>query len=167
MRIVRVAIAAAAATITLITGAGASMAAVRAPASPHWTNGIEHFQIVGTTVSGKNNHIAAYGVFNASGIDHTISGHVDVFRFGNGSFLVTHKPTHTRNFFNKRTCAGLLVQRGVYRLSHGHGRYAGIRGHGRYLLHVLFVTRHTRHGCSRKPIAVHSIVWAHGPVSLP
>jgi hypothetical protein len=166
MRTVRVMIAAAAASITLITGAGASMAAVRAPESPHWTRGIQHFQIVGTSVSGKVNRVAAYGVFNASGIDREISGHVDVFRFGNGSFLVTHKPTHSRSFFNKRTCAGRFVQRGVYRLGHGRGRYAGIRGHGRYLLHALFVTRHTRHGCGRKPIAAQTVVWAHGPVSV-
>lgn len=167
MRIARVVIAAAAATITLMTGAGASMAAVRAPASPHWTSGFQHFQIVGTSISGKNNRIAAYGLFNASGLDHQISNHVDVFRFGNGSFLVTHKPTHTRSFFDKRTCAGTIVQHGVYRLSHGRGHYAGIRGHGRYLLHDLFVTQHTRHGCSRRPIAVHTIIWAHGPVSVP
>jgi hypothetical protein len=166
MRIIRAVIAAAAVTITLTTGAGASMAAVQTPGSPHWTNGFEHFQIVGTSLSGKINQVAAYGVFNASGIDREISNHVDVFRFSNGRFLVTHKPTHTHSFFNKRTCAATIIQRGVYRLSHGRGRYAGIRGHGRYLLHGLFVTRHTRHGCGRKPIAVHTVVWAGGPVSV-
>jgi hypothetical protein len=55
---------------------------------------------------------------------------------------------------------------GVYRVSHGHGRYAGIRGHGHYVLHGLFVTRHTAHGCGHKPIAVQTVIRAHGPTTV-
>lgn len=51
-----------------------------------------------------------------------------------------------RQHFSKLTCSGTFSQRGVYRLSHGRGRYARIRGHGRYVLHGLLVTRHTAHG---------------------
>ncbi len=110
--------------------------------------------------------MAAYGLFNASGADHAISGHVDVFTFGNGSFHVTHKAMPSRQHFSKVTCSGTFYQRGVYRLSRGRGRYAGIRGHGRYVLHGLFVTRHTAHGCGHKPIAVHTVIDAAGPTAV-
>ncbi len=110
--------------------------------------------------------MAAYGLFNASGVDHTITRHIDVFRFGNGSFRVTHKATHSRQHFSKVTCSGTFSERGVYRLSHGRGRYAGIRGHGHYVLRGLFVTRHTAHGCGHKPIAVQTVIRAHGPTAV-
>ena len=148
-------------------GAGVAAAAVHRPGNHRWISGTQHFQIVGTSVSGSRSRVAAYGLFNTSGADRAITGHVDVFRFGNGSFQVTHKPVGSqRQHFSKVTCSGTFSQHGVYRLSHGRGRYAGIRGHGRYVLHGLLVTRHTAHGCGRQPIAVHTVIDAEGPTAV-
>jgi hypothetical protein len=166
MRIIRAAIIGATCSLTMLTGVGMASAAVHAPASPRWISGFEHFNLVGASLNGNRTDIAAYGLFNARGVDHQISRHVDVFRFRNGSFHVWHKATHSRQHFSKVTCSGTFTERGVYRLGHGHGRYWGIRGHGTYELHGLFVVRHTMHGCGHKPIAVHTVIHADGPTSL-
>lgn len=168
MRKMLIALIGAAASVTMITGAGVASAAAGHPASAHVAaTGTEHFQAVGTSLSGNRNKVVAYGVFNASGIDRAISNRKDVFAFPGGSFLVTHKPTRNRQHFSKVTCSGTFFQRGVYALSRGRGKYAGISGHGRYRLHGLLVARHTAHGCSKRPIAVQTIIRAQGPVALP
>ena len=168
MRTMFAALVGAAASITMITGTGVASAATSHPASAHAAvSGTEHFQAVGTSLSGNKNKVVAYGVFNASGIDRAVSNRRDIFLFPGGSFRVTHKPTRTRQHFSKTTCSGTVLQRGVYRLSHGSGKYAGISGNGRYRLQVLFVTRHTASGCSKKPIAAQTIIRAQGPVTLP
>lgn len=167
MRKMLAALIGAAASVMMITGTGVASAAASHPASAHGATGTQHFQAVGTSLSGNRNKVVAYGVFNASGIDRAISNHKDVFAFPGGSFLVTHKPTRNRQHFSKVTCSGTFFQRGVYALSRGRGKYAGISGHGIYRLHGLLVARHTAHGCSKKPIAVQTIIQAQGPVTLP
>lgn len=166
MRIIRAAVIGATCTATILTGAGAATAAVQAPGIHRWISGTEHFQLVSASISGNRSEVAAYGLFNASGLDHTITRHINIFMFRNGSFRVTHKATHSGQHFSKVTCSGTFSERGVYRLSHGRGRYAGIRGHGHYVLQGLFVTRHTAHGCGHRPVAVQTVIRAHGPTSV-
>ena len=173
MRKILAALIGTAATITMITGAGVASAATGHPASTHQAvtqrtvSGTQHFQLVSASLSGKNNPVVAYGAFNASGTDNATSKTKDTFTFPGGSFRVTHKNTRSRQHFSKRTCAGVVNQRGTYKISNGTGRYAGISGHGRFRVRVLLVTRHTSSGCSRKPIAVQTMIRAHGPVSVP
>ena len=146
----------AAATATMMTGAGVAVAsashpagishpaAVSHPASPHAAvTGTEHFQDVSSSLTSSTSPVLAYGVFNARGTDTQTGSHTDTFAFPGGSFRVTHKTTRTRQHFSRRTCAGVVHQRGIYKLSRGTGRYAGISGHGRYRLRVLIVARHT------------------------
>jgi hypothetical protein len=143
-------------------------AAVSHPASPHAAvTGTEHFQLVSSAVNSNGGPVAAYGVFNDSGAQVQISNSKDTFKFPTGSFVVKHKTTHGRSRFSRRTCAGVIHQRGTYKISNGAGAYAGISGHGRFRLRILIVARHTAHGCSNKPIAVQTIIRARGPVSLP
>ena len=168
MRKTLAALIGAAATVTMITGAGVASAATGHPASPHAAvTGTEHFQVVSASLTGSRHKIAAYGAFNASGTDVQRTGNTDTFKFPGGSFRVKHKPTRTRSHFSKRTCAGTERQRGTYKISRGRGTYAGISGHGRFTVRILFVARHTSRGCSSKPIAVQTIIRARGPVSLP
>jgi hypothetical protein len=180
MRKTVAALISAAATVTMITGAGVAAAstdhpaaathpaAISHPASTHAAvTGTQHFQLVSASLSGKNNPVVAYGAFNASGTDNATSKTKDTFTFPGGSFRVTHKNTHSRQHFSKRTCAGVVHQRGTYKISNGTGRYAGISGHGRFRVRVLLVTRHTPSGCGQKPIAVQTIIRARGPVSVP
>jgi hypothetical protein len=180
MRKTLTALIGAAATVAMITGAGVAAAsashpaglshpaAVSHPASPHAAvTGTEHFQLVSSAVNSNAGPVAAYGVFNDSGAQVQISNSKDTFKFPTGSFVVKHKTTHARSRFSRRTCAGVIHQRGTYKISNGAGAYAGISGHGRFRLRILFVARHTAHGCSNKPIAVQTIIRARGPVSLP
>ena len=173
MRKTLAALIGAAATVTMITGAGVAAASPVHPASPahpassHRVTGIEHFQAVSTSPTSNRSKLVAYGVFNAAGVDISITNTRDRFTFPGGSFRVTHKATSSHHHFNTSTCAGTFRERGDYTLSHGHGKYAGISGHGHYRLRGLIVTRHTAHGCSRRPIAIHVIIQAHGPVTLP
>jgi hypothetical protein len=158
----------AAATVTMLTGAGVASATPAHPASSHRAvTGTEHFQAVSTALTSNKSKVVAYGVFNASGVDVATSNTTDTFKFPGGTFRVTHKVTHHRQHFNKTTCAGTAQQRGTYKLSHGTGKYAGISGHGGFTVGALIVARHTAHGCSRKPIAIQVIIRAQGPVTLP
>jgi len=163
----------AAATVTMITGAGVAAASPVHPAGPahpassHRVTGIEHFQAVSTSLTSNRAKLVAYGVFNAAGVDISLTNTTDRFTFPGGSFLVTHKATSSHQHFNTGTCAGTFRERGHYNLSHGHGKYAGISGHGHYRLRGLIVARHTAHGCSHRPIAIQVIIQAQGPVTLP
>ncbi len=180
MRKMLAALFGAAATVTMIAGAGVASASPAHPGSPahpvtithpassqRAVTGIEHFQAVSTSLTSSRSKVVAYGVFNASGVDIATSNTRDTFKFPGGKFRVRHHATRSRQHFSTRTCAGTFRERGVYRLSHGTGRYAGISGHGRYRLRGLIVARHTAHGCSRRPIAIQVIIRAHGPVTLP
>jgi hypothetical protein len=166
MRIIRAAIIGATCTFTMLTGVGMASAAVQAPAKPSWISGFEHFNVISTRLSGSPADIAAYGLFNARGVDHAINHHLDIFVFRNGSFHVVHHARHSHQHFNRFTCSGTFTETGVYRLTHGHGRYWGIRGHGTYAVHGLFVVNRTRHGCGHHTIAVHTVIHAHGPTSI-
>ena len=180
MRKTLAALIGAAATVTMIAGAGVASASPARPGSParpvtithpasaqRAVTGTEHFQAVSTSLTSSRSKVAAYGVFNASGVDIATSNTRDTFKFPGGKFRVTHHATRSRQHFNTRTCAGTVRERGTYKLSHGTGKYAGISGHGRYRLRGLIVARHTARGCSRRPIAIQVIIRAHGPVTLP
>jgi hypothetical protein len=168
MRKTLAALIGAAATITMITGAGVASAATGHPASPHAAvSGTEHFQAVSASLTSNKSPVVAYGAFNASGTDVSTSNTRDTFTFPGGSFRVTHKVTRSRQHFSTRTCAGSQRQRGIYKISHGTGKYAGISGSGHFRVRVLIVAAHTSHGCSKNPIAVQVIIRAHGPVTLP
>jgi hypothetical protein len=180
MRKTLAALIGAAATATMITGAGVAAAATGQPAaishpaaasrpaaSHRAVTGTEHFQLVSASLTSGKSPLAAYGAFNASGTDTQGNGNTDTFAFPGGSFLVKHKATHSRSHFSKRTCAGVVRQRGTYKISNGTGTYAGISGHGHFKFRLLIVARHTSHGCSQKPIASQTVIRARGPVTLP
>jgi len=168
MRKILAALIGAAATITMITGTGVAAASPVHPASSHRAvTGIEHFQAVSTSPTSNRSKLVAYGVFNAAGVDISITNTTDRFTFPGGSFRVTHKNTSSHQHFNTTTCAGTVRQSGTYKLSNGRGKYAGISGHGHFAIRVLIIARHTAHGCSRNPIAVQAIIQAHGSATLP
>jgi len=178
MRKTVAALISAAATVTMITGAGVATAATSHPATSHpaaarpavtqrAVTGTEHFQDVSASLTSNKSPVAAYGAFNAGGVDTQLGHRTDLFKFPGGSFLIKHKVTRSRQHFSKTACAGVQRQRGTYKISGGTGKYAGISGSGRFRLRILLVAAHTSHGCSRKPVAAQVIIRAHGPVTLP
>jgi hypothetical protein len=148
---------------TGLTAASASQ--VGAPGS----SGFEHFQLV--TTSAANNapeSIIANGAFTAGGVNHP-GANVDTAVFPDGTFKIAHSGGTGTPRFNPRTCLGVIVLNGTYRLSGGTGAYAGISGHGIYRLNILIVSARNAAGkCSNKlpPTAYQQIIRAQGPVSL-
>lgn len=121
-----------------------------------------------SSASGQSKAICviADGMFTASGVD-IISNTSDTLTFRGGAFRLTHSPGHGKQSFDPGTCLLTVKQHGTYRLSHGTGSYAGIRGHGRYVLSLLAIAaRNSKGNCSQtmQPVASQQIIRAHGPV---
>jgi hypothetical protein len=131
-------------------------------------SGFEHFQIMTTDSNSPTNSIIATGLFTAGGVDHT-GNRVDTAVFPDGTFKIAHSPGIATPHFNPKTCLGLVAVNGTYRLSHGTGAYAGIRGHGIYRVNLTMVAARNAAGkCSDRlpPAAFQLIIRAQGPVSL-
>jgi hypothetical protein len=185
MRKTIAALVGAAATATMITGAGVAAAAAGHPAAATHPAAIslaaahpasmhaavtrtEHFQDLAASLTSNKSPVAAYGAFNAGGTDTQGTGkNTDTFTFPGGSFRIVHKVTHDRQHFSTRTCSGTEHQRGVYTISDGTGKYAGISGSGHFKFRLLIVAGRTSHGCAQRPVAVQVVIRAHGPVTLP
>lgn len=149
---------AAAAAVAGLTVASASPAAAR--------SGFEHFQDVTTSPTGPTSIIATGSVFTAGGVSHP-GAKVDTVVFPNGTFKIAHSGGTGTPRFNPKTCLGVIVLNGTYRIGHGTGAYAGISGHGIYRLNILLVTARNSAGkCSNKPVAYQQIIKAQGPLSL-
>jgi len=131
-------------------------------------SGFEHFQIMSTSDTSSTQSIIATGLFTAGGVDHA-GDRVDTAVFPDGTFKIAHSPGVGTPHFNPKTCLGLVAVNGTYRLSHGTGAYAGIRGHGIYRVNLTLVgARNAAGKCSdRLPAAAFQlIIRAQGPVSL-
>jgi hypothetical protein len=146
-----------------LTAASASLAAGAG------RSGFEFFQLMNTSAANNApSSLIARGVFTAGGVDRPGSK-VDTAVFPNGTFKIAHSNGTGTPRFNPRTCLGVIALNGTYRLSHGTGAYAGIRGHGIYRLNILIVgARNAAGKCSNKlpPVAFQQIIKAQGPVSL-
>src|SRR5215470_7100750 len=121
----------------------------------------EHFQLVTTsTANNAPESIIARGAFTAGGVNHP-GNKVDTAVFPNGTFKIAHSNGTGTPRFNPRTCLGVIVLNGTYRLSGGTGAYAGISGHGIYRLNITFVgARNSVSQCSNKlpPVAFQQII---------
>jgi hypothetical protein len=148
---------AAAVAVAGLTAASASPAAAG--------SGFEHFQFVTTSPTGPGSMIAT-GVFTAGGVIHP-GNTVDTAVFPNGTFKIAHSGGTGTPRFNPKTCLGVIVLNGTYRIGSGTGAYAGISGHGIYRLNILLVTvRNSAGKCSNKTVAYQQIIRAQGPLSL-
>jgi hypothetical protein len=140
---------------------------VAASASPAAT-GTEHFQLVSTSATSSTAPVIAYGVFTAPAVDH-MGSNVDKFVFRNGSFKVRHvNGKGGKQSFNPKTCLTKVSQPGTYRIFGGTGKYAGIRGHGKFVFNLLAIGAKNSMGkCTRTkpPIASQQIIRASGPVT--
>jgi hypothetical protein len=131
-------------------------------------SGFEHFQIMTTSETTSKQSIIATGLFTAGGVDHS-GARVDTAVFSDGTFKIAHSPGIGTPRFNPKTCLGVIALNGTYRLSHGTGAYAGIRGHGIYRVNLTMVAARNSAGkCSDRlpPVAFQVIIRAQGPVSL-
>ncbi len=157
-------LAAAASAFTLVTMAsGTGLTAASASAG---TAGSESFRLVSGLVSGKGSVIAT-GAFTAGGTTN-LNTSVATVRFSGGSFRINPRSTQIHLHVDHRTCVLNALQEGTYRIGHGTGRFAHIKGSGTYVDQILgLLVRNTRGNCtkSKPPRALQQVITAHGPVS--
>jgi uncharacterized protein YycO len=156
-------VAAVSLTVTGLTAASASTST-----SSTGSSGTEFLQAMSTSATSATQPVIVRGVFTDYGVDHS-GDTVDTFVLQKGSFKVAHSPGTGPQHFDPKTCLNTVNQRGTYRIFHGTGKYAGIRGHGTYHLSLLFIAARVAGKCSdtRPPVAFQLIIRASGPVSLP
>ena len=161
----------------LLSAAGALVAAASlavtgvtaASAGSTGSSGTEFLQAMSTSATSTTQPVIVRGVFTDYGVDHS-GDTVDTFVLQKGSFKVAHSPGTGPQHFDPKTCLNTVNQRGTYRIFHGTGKYAGIRGHGTYHVSLLFIAARTAAGkCSetKPPVAFQLIITASGPVRLP
>jgi len=157
-------VACAAAALALGAPALAAQSSGARPA----VSGTEHIQIMSTSATSAISRVIAFGVFTAPAIDHGGSN-VDKFVFSNGTFKARHVNGKggTRSF-NRRTCLGKITQPGTYRIFGGTGHYAGIRGHGKFVVSILLIGAKSGGKCTQRkpPVAFQQVIRASGPVTL-
>ena len=131
----------------------------------------EHFTAMSTNtaVNSTTSTLIATGAFTDGGKDRVLSNHKDRFKFADGSFLVTHKGKQHITF-NAKKCLLAGKGHGTFVLSKGTGAYAGISGHGKYVLSIAGVGQRTSNGkCDASnnapPVAFEQLIRAHGKVS--
>jgi len=160
----------------LLSAAGALVAAATlavtgftaASASSTVRSGTEYIQLMSTSATSPTESAIVHGVFTDWGVD--VSGNtVDTINLQQGSFKVAHSPGTGPSHFNPSTCLGTVSEHGTYKIFHGTGAYAGIRGSGTYQFSLLFIAARVSGKCSQtKPaVAYQLIITASGPVSLP
>ena len=156
--------AVAAAGTLAVAGLTAATASTSAGAA---RSGTEHFQLMSTSATSNAESIIATGVFTAGGVDHA-GNKVDRAVFPQGTFRIRHSAGTGSQRFNPRTCLGQISLQGTYRLFDGTGKFAGIRGHGRYRLSILFVAARAHGKCvqNKPPASFQLIIRARGPVRL-
>jgi hypothetical protein len=157
--------------VAAITLSGAGIAAASAEQSaPASHQGAEHFTFMLTSTTGVGSIIAT-GVFTDGGTMNLFGrGSSAEMKLGAGTIRLT--PTSHRGPSSKTdsaTCLTTVSERGTYKLSHGTGRFAGIRGSGRFTITDRTVSHHKRQGgcvTNRLPLAIQAILTLSGPVTL-
>lgn len=155
-------------SIGVAAAAAAVMAVAVAPAaaSSRAGGGQEYFLI---TIADNNQTAVAHGAFADSGKD---VGHAqsDTLRFSQGLLEIYHpdSKSHSSVTLNKKTCFISFKVTGKYTLGAGTGSYAGLTGHGNYVLREQAVEPRKKNGAcnfNAQPAHFAGYVTASGPVS--
>jgi hypothetical protein len=147
-------------TVTGVTAASASPRAHQAA----WRT--EYVQIMSaSTTSGPASAIAR-GAFAAAGRADLGDARVGTIVFGGGTIVLSHQAGQGTSQFDPGACLSVISQPGTYQITGGTGRYAGIRGHGRYQLSLEIVAARSRGTCSstKPPVAQQELLRLSGPV---
>jgi len=146
-----------------ITG-GAGVAA--ASASPGGIRA-EHLRIMNTKAAAARLSVIATGAFTAGG--YVIPAAVtDTVVFPGGTFKLRHVTRSGTASFNSSTCLLTETLRGSFTIGRGTGKYAGIRGSGKFVTSIVAVTAKDHAGrCThvQAPATYQEITTASGTVS--
>ncbi len=152
------------------SGTGIAAASAQAPAAAS-RHGAEHFTIILTSTRSGVTSVIATGLFTDGGTLNLFSrGPSAEMKLGNGTIRLTpgsHRGPSSKT--NPATCLTTTTERGTYKLSHGTGRYTGIRGSGHFAIIDRVLSHHKRGGAcvtTRPPIAVQAILTFSGSATL-
>jgi len=153
---------------TTATGIAAASAQTSAPVSHR---GSEHFTIILTSTRSGVTSVIATGLFTDGGTMNLFSGGPSAeMKLGAGTIRLTPKsPRPPRSKTDPGTCLTTTSEHGTYRLSHGTGRYAGIRGSGHFSVTDRAISHRKPNGAcvtTRAPIAVQVIFSLSGSATL-
>lgn len=140
----------------LISGTGVALASASTARARH-----ESFRVISTRESARTQSVIATGAFTAGGYE-ILGRTTDTAHLYRGSFEVTRHVTSSTRPIPPRGCIFRLTQRGTYRLSHGTGRYRGIRGFGHFTLRATEVFARTGPGNCGRVVAFQQILYERG-----
>jgi hypothetical protein len=164
VRLAAIAVAATAISLTCITAASAG------PSPGASERGTEHFTFMVTLTGTGVASVIATGLFTDGGsVDLGSAGPLKM-KLGAGTIrLTTTNEVGSGVKYNRKTCLQTLTGRGIYRLSHGTGKYAGIHGSGSFTTTIRSVLpRRASGACAtgRRPLAFQGVVTLSGPATL-
>jgi hypothetical protein len=161
--------AAAAATVIAVSGFTAASAS---PAASPRVHGTEHLSLMNTSDTATHESFIMTGLVTAGGVDIPSTSHsgADLIKVPGGTFKIAHQTGKVKQSFNPRTCLFSINETGPFEFKAGTGKFAGIRGGGKYHLNILAVAARDSHGkCaqSKAPLAFQQTINATGQMSLP
>lgn len=152
MKLRRVLVAMAVATVGVVGTEGATSAA---PITR------QNFTLTSDISEEGGGTVVASGAINATGDDVVVSDTEDQFVFPNGTLTVIHAPVRSNEHFSDKTCKGSFRETGRYVINEGTGQYEGVTGSGTYR-----VVGRIQDGCSDPPEGSFTIT-ARGSINLP
>jgi len=153
-------VAAAAFAVSGLTAASAS------PAASPGISGTEHFQVMSTSVTASTGSVIAYGPVTAAGTAPIGPQQVSTAMFPDGTITISHHQGKSSLHVNPKTCLVTIAGTGTYKILRGSGAYAGITGHGTYLLSIIQIAARVSGTCSQTALASQELLQLSGPVHL-
>ena len=142
-----------------MSGAGPALASARPGNVRH-----ESFRILSTSDTARAHSVIATGSFTAGG--SVVLGRTTDREFlYRGTFETTRHITFRTPPAPPQGCILNVTERGTYALGHGTGRYAGIRGNGRFVSRITIVFARTGPNNCGNTVAFQQIMSESGTVN--
>jgi hypothetical protein len=159
----------------LLATCGAACTQATAGAASKLVSGHEEFQSVVTSVSsfnkGGTSSLIATGVIGGGGVAVTVADSATwtaIVKLPGGSFRLFESGGSGTHHLDKATCIFTQHTNGIFKVSHGTGKYAGISGRGTYHYDWLMAAPHGPSGScpfNVPPVAIQQITKFSGKVS--
>ena len=128
----------------------------------------EYFALAST---GTTSTVVAHGLFTGGGKDDNSHDNYDVLYLGGGTLRINHPDAQSKysQSLNPKSCFLTFRITGKYTLSNGTGEFAGVTGHGNYVVSGQGILASNKKGaCSQQaePIAQIVTITGSGPATL-